>query len=103
MLDLFKESNLNMSNPLRDVTVMELIEFTQMPLKMFKVFTKDEHGENINWIVSFVCNQLQEASIFSTYIEEFEELFTHQMSRVERNSGRRMIRQSPRIIKMNID
>jgi hypothetical protein len=37
------------------------------------------------------------------HIKEFEALPTHQMSRLERDSSRRMIRECSRIIKMDMD
>jgi hypothetical protein len=97
------QSSLSTSNPLRDVAVMKFIEFPQRPLKVFKVLAYDEHGGPMNFIMPFIYNQLQKASMVSPYIKEFEALLTHQLSRVERNSGMRMIRECPRIIKVNMD
>jgi hypothetical protein len=81
---------------------MRFIEFPQRPLKVFKALIEDEHGGPMYFIMLFICNQLQKASMISPHIKEFEALLTHQLPRV-RNSGRRMIRECPRIIKVNVD
>jgi hypothetical protein len=90
-------------NPLRNVAVMKIIELPQRPLKMFQALTKNEHGRPLDCIMPFICNQLQENSMVRPHIKEFEGLLTHQLPRVERNSGRRMIRECPRIIKVNMN
>jgi hypothetical protein len=70
---------------------------------MFQALTENEHGSPLDCIMPFICNQLQETSMVRPHIKEFEVLLSHQLPRVARNSGRRMIRECTRIIKVNMN